>query len=217
MLKPPLIQALVPQLRETGLTGEDLITTFISRRVSPLQRRVHKICHMSGNLDPTRTSTFELTKAAIRVRVKAIATVRMGEKWTWGLEPYSRSNPPPVVSNTLFLPTSPMPTSFPMSVYCFCLLMPTGLFVLIQRFSRQGIEDGSDPSATWGTDRTEADAQDPDDDDNVPIPLAVPSPVTGKTRASSLRDWSEDEDDDCQILEVQIGRASCRERVYVLV
>ena len=85
--------------------GEDLITTFISRRVSPLQRRVHKICHMSGHLDPTRTSTFELTKAAIRWRVKAIATVRMSEKWTWGLEPYSRSNLPPAVSDVLFLPT----------------------------------------------------------------------------------------------------------------
>ena len=95
-----------------------------------------------------------------------------------------------------------MPTSFHMSVYCFYPLMPTGLFVLTQRFPRQGIEDGSDPSATWGPDRTEADAKDPDDDDNVPIPIAVPGPATGKTRASSLRDWSEDEDDDCQILEV---------------
>ena len=36
----------------------------------------------------------------------------------------------------------------------------------------------------------------------MPIPVAVPGPATGKTRASSLRDWSEDEDDDCQILEV---------------
>ena len=71
------VQGLVPRLKEAGLTGEDLVTTFISRRVSPLQRRVHKICHMSGHLDPTRTSTFELTKAAIRLHVKAIATVRM--------------------------------------------------------------------------------------------------------------------------------------------
>ena len=80
--------------------------------------------------------------------------------------------------------------------------MPTGLFVLKQRFPRQAIEDGSDPAATWGPDRTEADVKDPDDEDNVPIPLAVPGPAMGKTRASSLRDWSEDEDDDCRILEV---------------
>ena len=36
----------------------------------------------------------------------------------------------------------------------------------------------------------------------MPIPAAVPGSAAGKARASSLRDWSEDEDDDCQILEV---------------
>ena len=51
-------------------------------------------------------------------------------------------------------------------------------------------------------DRVEADLEDPDDEDNVPIPAAVPGSAAGKARASSLRDWSEDEDDDCQILEV---------------
>ena len=99
------VQELFPRLREDGLTGEDLVTTFISRRVSPLQRRVHKICHMSGPLDPTRTSTFELPKDAIRHRVKAIATVRMAPDWEWGLEPYSRSNLPPPVSSAKYLPT----------------------------------------------------------------------------------------------------------------
>ena len=63
-------------------------------------------------------------------------------------------------------------------------------------------EDGENPSANWGKDRVEADLEDPDDDDNVPIPDVSTVPATGKTRASSLRDWSEDEDDDCRILEV---------------
>ena len=36
----------------------------------------------------------------------------------------------------------------------------------------------------------------------MPIPDVGSIPATGKTRASSLRDWSEDEDDDCRILEV---------------
>ena len=80
--------------------------------------------------------------------------------------------------------------------------MPTRLFVTMQRFARQATEDGSDPAANWGADRVEADSEYPDDEDNVPIPVAVPGPTTGKTRASSLRDWSDDEDDDCQILEV---------------
>ena len=72
----------------------------------------------------------------------------------------------------------------------------------MQRFARQAAEDGSDPADTWGPDQVEVDTADPDDEDNVPIPIAVSGPTTGKTRASSLRDWSEDEDDDCQILEV---------------
>ena len=63
-------------------------------------------------------------------------------------------------------------------------------------------EDGENPSANWGKDRVEADSEDPDDEDNMPIPAAVPGPTTGKTRVSSIRDWSEDEDDDCQVLEV---------------
>ena len=65
--------------------------------------------------------------------------------------------------------------------------------------SRQKVEDGSDPAANWGADRVEADLEDPDDEDNVPIPAVGSVPATGKPRAS-LRDWSDD--DDCEVLEV---------------
>jgi hypothetical protein len=41
------------ELCDAGLTSEDIITCFISRRVSPLQWRSHKICQMSGAMDPT--------------------------------------------------------------------------------------------------------------------------------------------------------------------
>ncbi|KAK1663747.1 hypothetical protein QYE76_051906 [Lolium multiflorum] len=46
------------------LSAEDLLCTYVERRVLPLQRRVHKIGHMSGRLDPTRTSKA-LTKAQL--------------------------------------------------------------------------------------------------------------------------------------------------------
>ena len=72
----------------------------------------------------------------------------------------------------------------------------------MQRFARQAAEDGPDSAANWGADRVHADPEDPDDEDNVPIPAANPGPATGKTRASSIRDWSDDEDSDCEILEV---------------
>jgi hypothetical protein len=59
-------------LRDAGLTPQDLVACFISRRISPLQHRSHKICQMSGPMDPTRHSTHELTPADILRRVKDI-------------------------------------------------------------------------------------------------------------------------------------------------
>ena len=72
----------------------------------------------------------------------------------------------------------------------------------MQRFARQAAEDGPDLAANWGADRVETDSEDSDDEDNAPIPAADPGPAMGKTRASSIRDWSDDEDSDCEILEV---------------
>jgi hypothetical protein len=41
------------ELTNSGLTLEDIIACFISRRVSPLQWRMHKICQMNEVMDPT--------------------------------------------------------------------------------------------------------------------------------------------------------------------
>ncbi|KAK1698889.1 hypothetical protein QYE76_015586 [Lolium multiflorum] len=56
--------------------------------------RVHKIGHMSGRLDPTRTSKVALTKAQVAHRVNNITNANMPEAWDWGLPPYDRSSPP---------------------------------------------------------------------------------------------------------------------------
>jgi hypothetical protein len=60
------------ELRDAGLTPQDILACFISRRVSPLQRRSHKICQMSGPMDPTRHFTHELSPANILRWVKDI-------------------------------------------------------------------------------------------------------------------------------------------------
>jgi hypothetical protein len=52
---------------------------------------------MSGLLHPTRISTFELSKPDVVTKVKAIAKTKMPVDWKWGLEPFSRANPPPNV------------------------------------------------------------------------------------------------------------------------
>ena len=80
------------------LKPDDLVTAFIARRLSPLQRRTHKMCHYSGRLDPNRITTIELPKPDICKKVKAICKTQMEETWEWGLEPYSRANLPPAVS-----------------------------------------------------------------------------------------------------------------------
>jgi hypothetical protein len=87
------------ELRDAGLTPQDLVACFISRRVSPLQRRSHKICQMSGAMDPTRHSTHELTPDDILRRIKDVCKSSQAT-FAWGLEPYSRDRPAPTV-NTL--------------------------------------------------------------------------------------------------------------------
>jgi hypothetical protein len=86
------------ELRDAGLTPEDIIAYFISRRVSPLQRRSHKICQMSGAMDPNRHSTHELSPADILRWVKDICKTPQ-TVFAWGLEPYSRDRPAPMVNH----------------------------------------------------------------------------------------------------------------------
>ncbi|KAM0860213.1 hypothetical protein ACQ4PT_046680 [Festuca glaucescens] len=76
------------------LTGADLLCTFISRRVLLLQRRVHKICYMSGRLDPTRTSKVQLSLEGVARWVNHISQAKLPDNWQWGMEPFSRNDPP---------------------------------------------------------------------------------------------------------------------------
>ena len=80
------------------LRGEDMVGTFIAHRVLPLQMRAHKICHMGGRLDATRTSTFVLSNDEILSRVKGITKLpgKMKE-WSWGKRAFCRASPPPIV------------------------------------------------------------------------------------------------------------------------
>src|SRR3954471_2230608 len=97
------------ELIRTGLCGEDLMATFISSRICPFQQRTHKLCYMSGPLDPNRVSTMELDSYLIHKRVRAIFKTEMPEDWSWGLKPFTRDHPPPevcLISITLFFLSS---------------------------------------------------------------------------------------------------------------
>jgi hypothetical protein len=80
-----------------GLTADHLVTTFLDRRVSPLQKRPHKMCQMSGRFDPCRHSTIALTKHDVYLRAKAISQTSIQDTWEFVAEPYSRDRPPPQV------------------------------------------------------------------------------------------------------------------------
>lgn len=73
-----------------------------------------------------------------------------------------------------------------------------------QKFARQGFEDGANPESRWGKDLpvpATSETEDPDDEDNMPIPVAEP-PVSGKTPARNpIQDWTDDDSDDCQVID----------------
>ena len=53
---------------------------------------------MSDRRDPSRMSTREMPHAEVANMVNHIANCELTEDWQFGKEPYSRANPPPVVS-----------------------------------------------------------------------------------------------------------------------
>jgi hypothetical protein len=79
------------------LTADDILCSWIGRRICPLQWRVHKMCFYSGNNDPTRTSIVPLSYGGVYRRVNAIARSNLKPMWAWGLRPPVRADPPPVV------------------------------------------------------------------------------------------------------------------------
>ena len=73
------IHVILIQLMSEGMTGDDLLRTFVSSRINPLQDRMHKMCVMSGRHDPNRMTTVELSKEEVYRWVKAIARTSMAD------------------------------------------------------------------------------------------------------------------------------------------
>ena len=96
-----LVARVLAGLVDKDFCADDLLSTFVFRRVCPLQRRVHKMCHMSGRLDPTRLSRHVLTKEDVMKRVRAIANSKIPENWEWKVEPFRRGRRAPEVGNRI--------------------------------------------------------------------------------------------------------------------
>ena len=86
------IEKLMTQKR---LVLDALVCASIIRRVHPLQRRSHKICHISGPNDPTRFTTCILDSERICQQVRAITDSKIAADWEWGKTPLRRSKAAP--------------------------------------------------------------------------------------------------------------------------
>ncbi|KAK1613868.1 hypothetical protein QYE76_019385 [Lolium multiflorum] len=80
--------------KDTGICSDDIIRAFISRRVLPLQRRAHKMSQMCGPRDPTKITSFTLSKEDVVLKARQICQTEMPMDWEWGLLPLCSKNPP---------------------------------------------------------------------------------------------------------------------------
>jgi hypothetical protein len=92
---------------EGGLEPADLLLTFRVARVSPLQRRSHKMCFLGSARDPTRHSSKAMSALEVARKVNRIADVKLQASWMWGLEPHDRGNPIAEVSLPDLAPVAP--------------------------------------------------------------------------------------------------------------
>ncbi|KAK1593392.1 hypothetical protein QYE76_059310 [Lolium multiflorum] len=82
------------KMKDTGICSDDIVRTFISRRVLPLKRRAHRMSEMYGPGDPTKITGLPLSKKDVVLKAKQICQTAMPFNWEWGFLPFSTTNPP---------------------------------------------------------------------------------------------------------------------------
>ncbi|KAK1668105.1 hypothetical protein QYE76_056264, partial [Lolium multiflorum] len=89
-----IIRFMKQKMKDTGICSDDIVRTFISRRVLPLKRRAHRMSEMYGPGDPTKITGLPLSKKDVVLKAKQICQTAMPFNWKWGLLPFSTTNPP---------------------------------------------------------------------------------------------------------------------------
>ncbi|KAK1607933.1 hypothetical protein QYE76_031606 [Lolium multiflorum] len=89
-----IIRFMEQLMKETNICSDDIVRTFISRRVLPLQRRSHKMSEMYGPGDPTKITGLQLSKEDVVLKARLICQTDMPMNWEWGFLPLSSTNPP---------------------------------------------------------------------------------------------------------------------------
>ncbi|KAK1669404.1 hypothetical protein QYE76_057563 [Lolium multiflorum] len=73
-----IIRFMKQKMKDTGICSDDIIRTFISRRVLPLKRRAHRMSEMYGPGDPTKITGLPLSKKDAKDRFPLIEAERRG-------------------------------------------------------------------------------------------------------------------------------------------
>jgi hypothetical protein len=110
-----VVRFLASLKKETKICSDDIIRTFISRRVLPLKRRAHRMSEMYGPGDPTKITGRPLSKKDVVRKAKQICQTAMPFAWEWGLLPLSSSNPPTQEVRDCAIWGCLLPVTF-----CFC-------------------------------------------------------------------------------------------------
>jgi hypothetical protein len=88
-----MLQRITALQRDGYLKPSDLLLAFLDARVSPLQRRSHKMCFLGSARDPTRHSSRVLAAVEVAQKVNRITEVKLPATRVSVLRPHDRSNP----------------------------------------------------------------------------------------------------------------------------
>jgi hypothetical protein len=80
-----ILQRITALQKDGNLKPSDLLLAFLDARVSPLQRRSHKMCFLGSARDPTRHSSRMLAAVEVAQKANRIAEVKLPATWAWGL------------------------------------------------------------------------------------------------------------------------------------
>jgi Putative gypsy type transposon len=87
----------VARLERDGLLPNDLAAAWLHARILPLQRRVHRLCDLSGPRDPTRISTCRIKMEDLCRRLRDITNSHLPEPYRFGLMYLTRQEKPRMV------------------------------------------------------------------------------------------------------------------------
>lgn len=91
----PIMREVV-RMKKNGLDAMDLIATYVSRRIQPLQARPRGMWTYTGSSDTLRYSNVEMQTEEFETRMKVITSVSVAVQMVGRVRPLDHLRPPPL-------------------------------------------------------------------------------------------------------------------------